>query len=91
MNCSLPQAGRCKIVVIRRWLVQQEASERHFTSIQRWWLDHIGEHVGVNLSMTADDFEYGEFFNKGGPVAAAQALGRDWPILLEELNSELVA
>jgi hypothetical protein len=49
------------------------------------------QHIGVNLSMTPDDFEYGEFFNRGGPVAAVQALGRDWPTLLEELNTELVA
>ena len=29
----------------------------------------------VNLNIMADDFEYGEFFNRGGPVAAVQALG----------------
>jgi type I restriction enzyme R subunit len=74
-----------------RWLARQAANGRRFTNTQRWWLDHIAEHIGVNLSVAQDDFGYGDFFNRGGSVAAAQALGRDWSMLLEELNTELVA
>ena len=74
-----------------RWLAQQEASGRRFTATQRWWLDHIAEHIGVNLSMTADDFEYGAFFNKGGSIAVAQVFGADWPAVLDEMNTVLVA
>src|SRR5205814_2581090 len=53
-----------------QWLTQQQATGRAFTPEQRWWLDHIAETIGVNLSITPDDFEVGEFFNKGGQVAA---------------------
>ena len=74
-----------------RWLAQQEAKGRQFSPEQRWWLDHIAVHIGVNLSVAPDDFEYGDFFNRGGPVAAARAFGRDWPALLDELNTELAA
>jgi type I restriction enzyme, R subunit len=74
-----------------QWLAQQEASGRQFTAEQRWWLDQIAAHIGVNLSIAPADFEYGAFFNRGGPVAAARTLGSDWPALLDELNAELVA
>jgi len=74
-----------------RWLAQQEAHGRRFTAEQRWWLDQIAAHIGVNLSIAPDDFEYGAFFNRGGPFAAARAFGKDWPAVLDELNAELVA
>lgn len=30
------------------WLAAQQAAGRDFTAQQRWWLDHIAEHIGVN-------------------------------------------
>jgi type I restriction enzyme R subunit len=73
------------------WLAANHASGRSFTPEQRWWLDRIAGHIGVNLTVAPDDFEYGDFFNKGGPFAAARALGSDWPAVLDELNTELAA
>ena len=45
----------------------------------------------MNLSVAPDDFTYGEFFNKGGAIAAARTFAPDWLGLLDELNAELVA
>jgi len=45
----------------------------------------------VNLGVAPDDFEYGDFFNRGGPVAAVRAFGQAWPAVLDELNTELAA
>ena len=73
------------------WLAGQEAAGRHFTATQRWWLDKIAEHIGVNLAMTPDDFDLGEFFDRGGQLAARKQFGRSLPSLLEELNAVLVA
>ncbi len=49
----------------------------------------MAEHIGVNLSIGADDFTYGEFYNKGGQFAAVKLFGRELPGLLEELNQSL--
>jgi type I restriction enzyme R subunit len=73
------------------WLTGQEAAGRKFTVTQRWWLDKIAEHIGVNLAMTADDFDIGEFFDRGGQIAARKQFGRALPALLDELNAALVA
>lgn len=75
----------------RAWLTNREASGHPFTTDQHWWLDQIAEHIGVNLVITPEDFEYGEFFNRGGRVAATRAFGVELPALLRELNSELAA
>ena len=72
------------------WLADQEAAGRKFTATQRWWLDKIAEHIGVNLAMTADDFDIGEFFDRGGQIAARKQFGRALPALLDELNAVLV-
>ena len=59
------------------WLADQEAAGRNFTATQRWWLDKIAEHIGVNLAMTADDFDIGEFFDRGGQIVARKQFGRE--------------
>ena len=75
----------------QRWLAQQEANGRQFTPEQRWWLDHIAAHIGVNLSIDPGDLASGDFFNRGGSFAAARTFGVAWPHLLDELNTALVA
>ena len=75
----------------QRRLAQQEADKRSFTPEQRWWLDQIAAHIGVNLSVAPEDLTYGDFFNRGGSFAAARTFGAAWPHLLEELNTVLVA
>jgi hypothetical protein len=71
------------------WIAAQEASGHTFTAEQRWWLDKVAEHIGVNVSIAPDDLNYGEFFNKGGRIAAARVFGQALPALLDELNAAL--
>jgi len=71
------------------WLAAQEASGRAFTAEQRWWLDKVAEHIGVNVSIAPDDFDVGDFFDKGGRIAAARLFGKALPALLDELNAAL--
>ncbi len=71
------------------WIAAQEASGRTFAADQRWWLDKIAEHISVNVSIAPGDFDLGEFFNKGGRIAAARLFGKGLPALLDELNNAL--
>jgi len=74
----------------REWLEAQESEGRAFTEEQRWWLDRIAETIGVNLSVTSDDFQVGALFERGGWIAARRLFGAGLPVLLEELNEALV-
>ena len=71
------------------WLAAQQTEGRAFTSEQRWWLDQVATHIGVNLEIHAEDFNYGEFFNRGGQVAALRTFGPQLKSLLDELNVRL--
>ncbi|HXF64941.1 MAG TPA: type I restriction-modification enzyme R subunit C-terminal domain-containing protein, partial [Caldilineaceae bacterium] len=73
----------------QQWLADQAAAGRAFTPEQRWWLDRIAQQIGVNLEVTPEDFDYGEFFERGGRLAAMRALGREWLNILEEINRTL--
>jgi type I restriction enzyme R subunit len=73
----------------REWIAAQETLGRVFTPVQRWWLDSIAAHIGVNLSISADDLNASPFFEKGGQVAAVKAFGNELPALLDELNEAL--
>lgn len=73
------------------WLAAQEQAGKQFSAEQRWWLDKIAQHIGLNLQITPQDFEIdGEFVNKGGRWGAMDALGAEWQQLLDELNRELL-
>ena len=71
------------------WLKAQEAGGRAFTPEQRWWLDQIAAHIGINLEMTAEDFTAGAFFQRGGQVAALRAFGGGLMPVVDELNEAL--
>ncbi len=73
----------------RDWLAAQQAAGRTFTPQQRWWLDKIAEHIGVNLAVSVDDFDGGEFFKQGGQFAAVRVFGKELVGLLGELNATL--
>ena len=75
----------------RIWLEQQEKAGKSFTPEQRWWLDRIAEYVGVNLRISPEDLDYGEFFNRGGRLSAMPVLGKNLSVLREDLNKVLVA
>ena len=65
------------------------ATGRTVTPEQRWWLDRIAAQIGLNLSIEPADFDYGEFFDKGGRLGAIRALGAEWTILVEQMNNML--
>jgi type I restriction enzyme, R subunit len=71
------------------WLERQEEGGRSFTSEQRWWLDQIAAHIGINLEMSAEDFTSGAFFQRGGQVAALRAFGSGLMPVMNELNEAL--
>jgi type I restriction enzyme R subunit len=71
------------------WLAAQEAGGKRFSDEQRWWLDKIAEHVGVNLDIRPDDLSGGEFYRRGGFVAARQIFGGEVNSILAELNTAL--
>ncbi|MCK6584994.1 MAG: DEAD/DEAH box helicase family protein [Anaerolineales bacterium] len=71
------------------WLAAQQADGKTFTPEQRWWLDQIATHIGVNLEIHAEDFNYGEFFNRGGQITAMRVFGAGLKDLLDELNEML--
>ena len=71
------------------WLAAQQSEGRTFTSEQRWWLDQVATHIGVNLEIHAEDFNYGEFFNRGGQITAMRVFGTKLNELLSELNQVL--
>ncbi len=72
------------------WLAAQQAKGRNLTTEQRWWLDKIAEHVGVNLSFAEADFaSNGELAGHGGEVAARRLFGRKLKSIVDELNMVL--
>jgi type I restriction enzyme R subunit len=73
------------------WLAQQEQTGRVFTEDQRAWLDSIAAHIATSLRITAGDFEYTPFAERGGIGAAYRAFGDELPKVLDDLNTELVA
>ncbi len=71
------------------WLAAQAANGRQFAPQERWWLDEIARHIGINLSIGVEDLNSYGFQNRGGQVAAARLFGQRLPALLEELNTAL--
>jgi len=58
-----------------------------------WVLTTIGKvakTIGVNLSVTSDDFQVGELFERGGWITAGRLFGTELPALVEELNQAWV-
>ena len=49
---------------------------RPFGPEQRWWLDRIAAHIGVNLTIAPDDLEDSPFFDKGGRMERCRSSAR---------------
>jgi hypothetical protein len=47
--------------------------------------------MGVNLTVEVNDLDSGQFFKRGGRMAALRVFGRDLVDLLNELNEMLAA
>jgi type I restriction enzyme, R subunit len=64
-------------------------NERAFNPEQRWWLDEIARHIGINVSIRLEDLNAYGFQRRGGLVAARRLFGEDLLKLLEEINTVL--
>ncbi|HRA64523.1 MAG TPA: type I restriction-modification enzyme R subunit C-terminal domain-containing protein [Caldilinea sp.] len=74
----------------KEWLAVQEAHGRRFSAEQRWWLDTIAAHIGVNLDIRPNDLSEGEFYRRGGLISARHVFGGEVNSILMELNNALV-
>ena len=52
---------------------------QQFTPQQRWWLDEIARHIGINVSISVEDLNYYGFQSRGGQVAAVRLFGARLP------------
>lgn len=71
------------------WLAGQESAGRSFTPEQRWWLDRIVEHMGVNLDVTPEDLDTGAFCDRGERIGAMRVFGPEWMQLLAQISEAL--
>ena len=72
----------------KAWLAQQGSA---FNPEQLHWLEMIRDHIAANLGINTDDFEYAPFNKEGGLGRVHQLFGAKLPLVIEELNRELVA
>jgi type I restriction enzyme R subunit len=68
----------------QEWLVG-----KNFTPQQRWWLDEIARHIGINVSISQEDLNSYGFQARGGQVAAHRLFGAQLPSILEQMNISL--
>jgi len=72
----------------KAWIAQQGNA---FTPEQQHWLEMIRDHIAANLGIDLDDFNYAPFVQDGGLGRVHQLFGEKLPLVIEELNRELVA
>jgi type I restriction enzyme R subunit len=75
----------------REWLAAQEAAGKTFNAEQRWWLDEIARHIGVNAEISLEDLGTGRFHDEGGVVRVRKLFGSKLKDFVEELNINISA
>ncbi len=73
----------------QEWLLAQEAGGKAFSPQERWWLDEIARHIGINVSISLEDLNSYGFQGRGGQVAAVKLFGARLPMLIDDLNKVL--
>ena len=73
------------------WLAQQANKGRTFTAEQRSWLEAIKDHLSANLDVTAEDFDYPPFAQRGGLGAAIRVFGDELPLVLAQVTEAVAA
>ena len=86
--CRYPERVQARY---QAWLLAQEGSGRQFSLQQRWWLDEIARHIGINVSIRVEDLNAYGFQARGGQVAAARLFGVELGALLDDLYEALEA
>ena len=72
-----------------KWLEEQEIAEAKFTAEEIEWLKMIKDHIATSLNIEVDDFEFAQFYEKGGPMKVYKLFGEKLDCILEELNERL--
>jgi type I restriction enzyme, R subunit len=62
---------------------------KDFTTEQRRWLEDMRDHVAANLQISAEDFDYEPFAQRGGLGAASRVFGENLTGVINELNGVL--
>ncbi len=73
----------------QEWLRAKQEAGVTFTPQQRWWLDEIARHIGINISISLDDLNSFGFQQHGGELAAKRLFNAQLELLLSEMNNEL--
>lgn len=72
----------------KAWMAQQG---KPFTPEQLRWLEMIRDHIGANLGIEIEDFDYAPFNTEGGLGKVHQLFGAELPRVIEEMKRELAA
>jgi len=76
----------------QEWIFRHNAQRMSaFTPEQTEWLRLMKDHIASSCCVTRDDFDYGEFAQRGGLQKAWGAFGKGLDEVIEELNREMVA
>lgn len=74
----------------KKWLREQQLSDKTFTPEQIEWLTMIKDHIATSFSIEIEDFDYAPFYEKGGLMRFHSLFGTESERILEELNEVLV-
>ena len=73
------------------WLAQQANRGRAFSDEQIQWLGMMRDHIATSLEIDMDSFDLIPFTNEGGLARASRVFGKDFKVIVQELNEALAA
>lgn len=74
-----------------QWTLRRNAGNVHFSDEQMEWLRLIKDHIAVSLSIEPEDLDLSPFDRKGGLGRFYDVFGATYKLILQEMNTELVA
>ncbi|EKD44649.1 MAG: hypothetical protein ACD_71C00057G0002 [uncultured bacterium (gcode 4)] len=73
-----------------QWVQEKERAGVIWTPDQREWIETIKEEIASSLSVSTEDFEYGNLLKKWGIGGAYKVFGNELNGVIEEMNGVLV-
>lgn len=74
-----------------QWTFKRNAGNIQFTEEQMEWLRLIKDHIATSLSILPEDLDLTPFDRKGGLLGFYDSFGDSYKVILNEMNTELVA
>ena len=74
-----------------QWTFKRNAGHIQFTEEQMEWLRLIKDHIATSLSILPEDLDLTPFDRKGGLLGFYDSFGDSYEVILNEMNTELVA